>query len=447
MTRARFCLVALALAGCNPNDFGGTLEHAPVQLIERPDGFGSNAGRVLLPLSPPTDNPKAAARLLFSGTENASLALADFDEDGKPSVTKASDDELFSIGVGAGITSMAWLPNSNIVALGVAGHVVVAGDAVPLGRVAFARLAPNGEGRVSFAAAALPLDGKWTLGGYLGLAVARGQVTQAISDEVVALSDSAVSVLAAGGPVLASATCAGSVKTPPDLYRSLAVADFLPGGQQEIAMGLPLAGGVGRVVLLQYGTDPANPTAAPELTCVSTLQAPDGGIAAVSGFGTSLAAVPDLDSDGLAELLVGAPPDRAYLFTSAGLTPPKVFNKGDTLSEFGQRVALVNIDGRGLPEVAISALQANAGKTPRAGAVFLYSLDGDGLRPVAELFDSNAVANKEFFGIGLAAMEFNASRVCGKGAPAQVPVVGADKGIFTFYRFVGGASDPRCFAQ
>ena len=97
--------------------------------------------------------------------------------------------------------------------------------------------------------------------------------------------------------------------------------------------------------------------------------------------------------------------------------------------------------------MAISALQANAGKTPRAGAVFLYSLDGDGLRPVAELFDSNAVANKEFFGIGLGDLEFNASRVCGKGTTAHVPVVGADKGIFTFYRFVGGASDPRCFAQ
>jgi hypothetical protein len=448
MSRTRFFLLALALVGCNPNDFGGTLDRAPVQLIERPDGFGDNAGRVLLPLSPPADNPKAAARLLFAGTDSASLGVADFDEDGKPSVKVVSDDDLITIGVSAGITSMAWLtsPASGNLVLGMAEHQLVAGDAVPPGRVAFVRMALDGEGKQSFSPTAKSMNGSGTIGGHFGLAVARGQVTQAIDDEVIAVADVGVSVLTASGQELASSTCPGLLATPPDLYRALAVGDFIRGGQQEIAMGMPRAGGTGGVVILQYGTNPATPTAAPGLFCASLLQAPNGG-PAVSGFGTSVAAVPDQDGDGLAELLVGAPPDRAYLFFSAQTRPTMVFNKGDSVSEFGQRVALVDIDRDGLPEVGITALQANAGKTLRAGAVYFYKLNGDGVTPAAVLFDSNAEANKEFFGIGLADMEFNGSRVCGKGVPAHVPVVGADKGIFTFYKFVGGAADPRCFAQ
>ena len=452
MMRTRLSLVATLLAGCMPNDFGDTLSHAPVQLVDRPNGFGSNAGRVLLPLAPPLDNPKAGSRLLFAGTDTASLAVVDYDGDGKPHVRTLTSDEISMIGLEpglAGIASMAWLtsPSSGMVVLGVPEHVVVPGEPVPLGRVAFVRMALDIDGKLSFSTSAVPVDGSGALGGHFGLAVAQGKVTQTATEEVIAVADNGVGVLVPGGPVLASTTCVGPFRTPPDLYRALAVADFLQDGQQEIALGLPVAGGVGRVVILQYGRRPETPTAPPELYCAKILQAPDTGIQAVSGFGASLSSVPDWDGDGLAELLVGAPPDRAYLFTSRGSLPTKTFTKGDTLSEFGQRVVLVDIDRDGVPEVGISALQANVGKTARAGQVYFYKLNGDGVTPVATLFDSNPVANKEFFGIGLADMEFNSSRVCGKGTTSRIPVVGADKGVFAFFRFAGGAPDPRCFAQ
>ncbi len=443
MTRHRFSLLALVLSACSPNSFDGTLDRAPVQLIERPGGFGSNGGRVLLPLAPPADSPKVAARLLFAGTEKPSLGVADFDGDGKPSVTVVNEDDLVGLGLGWGITSMAWLAGSGTLVLGVAEHNVIPNEVVPLGKVAFARMGANPDGKLSFTLASRSMDGNGLVGGRLGLAVARGQVTQLASEEVVAVADNGVRVFTPGGAELASAICTGGIVTPPDLYRSLAVADFLGGGQQEIAMGLPLLGGVGRVVILQHALNPAGTSSLPELFCAQELRAPDAGVQAVSGFGTSLAAVPDQDGDARSELLVGAPPDRAYLFFSGGAAP-LVFNKGDTLSEFGQRVATVDIDRDGAPEVAISALQANAGKTMRAGAVFFYKLNGT---RVAELFDSNPVANKEFFGIGLADMEFHPNRDCGKGVPVHVPVVGADKGIFAFFRFAGGGADPRCFAQ
>jgi hypothetical protein len=444
MTRLRLSLLSLALAGCNPNNFGSTLDRAPVQLIERPEDFGSNAGRVLLPLSPPADNPKAAGRLLFAGTDNPSLGVADFDGDGKPSVKALSDDDLISIGVTAGITSMVALSGSGIVALGVAEHVVVPGESVSLGSVAFMRMGSDGEGKLSFSRAAMTIEGNNVLGGHLGLAVARGQITKA-EEEVVAVSDLGVGVFTPGGSGSTSTICTGPFKPPADLYRSLAVGDFRKGGQQEIAVGFPMLHGQGRVVILQYGINPAGATAAPELYCLPDLVPPEPGISAAAGFGTSLLAVPDLDEDGLNELVVGAPPDRAYLFFSNG--GMKVFQKTDSTSEFGQRLALVNIDGDKEFELGISALQADVGKTLRAGKVFFYKLNGDGVTPVAVLFDSNPVANKEFFGIGLTGMDFNSNRVCAKGTAAQIPVVGADKGVFAFFRFDDKFADPRCFAR
>jgi hypothetical protein len=450
MTRLRFSLLALALAGCNPNDFGSTLDRAPVQLIERPEDFGSNGGRVLLPLSPPADNPKAAGRLLFAGTENPSLGVADFDGDGKPSVKTASDDDLISIGVTAGITSMVSLSSPGIVALGVAEHVVVPGENVPLGSVAFVRMASDADGKLSFSRATMTMEGRTGLGGHLGLAVARGTITKA-EEEVIAVSDLGVGVFTPGGPETASTTCTPAFKPPADLYRSLAVADFRTGGQQEIAVGFPMLHGQGRVAILQYGANPAGTTPAPELYCASFLDPPEPGISAAAGFGTSLLAVPDQDGDGLDELVVGAPPDRAYLFFSMG--GMKVFKTSDATSEFGQRVALVDINGNGTPLLGISALQANVGKTLRAGEVSFFELGGDGVTPVAVLFDSNSVANNEFFGIGLAGMQFNSQRICAKGKAAQVPVVGADKGVFAFFRFDDRRqpddkiADPRCFAR
>ena len=163
-----------------------------------------------------------------------------------------------------------------------------------------------------------------------------------------------------------------------------------------------------------------------------------------------------MNGDGLAELLVGAPPDRAYLIYSPfdGSTPSKMFSNGDASSEFGQRVALVDINGDGSKELVITALQANVGSTQKAGQVLVYDLNGDGKTAVAVVDDSNPTGNTEFFGIGLADLEFNSSRACAKGKDAHLLVAGADAGIFTFFRFAGigpspkvSAADPRCFAQ
>ena len=328
-----------------------------------------------------------------------------------------------------------------------------AGASLSIGQVAFASLVLGKEGKLSLAPSIpLPIDGPAD-SGHFGIAVARGQVTPAAGEEAVVVADNSVHVFSSDGHELAKvvvdSTCRISLPAPPDLYRSLAVADFVEGGKQEIALGLPVLGGRGQVLMLQYGINPAKATGSASLFCVGQSLSVPAGETAISGFGTSLVAVPDLNDDGMSELVVGAPPDRAYLFYSPfdGAIPTKIFSREDSKSEFGQRVALVDIDGDGVQELAITALQANVGSTPKAGQVLVYKLDGDGTTPVAVLNDSSPTANKEFFGIGLADLEFNSARTCAKGRDAHVLVAGADAGIFTFFRFVGSASDPRCFAQ
>jgi|GEM_PF-2196964 hypothetical protein len=498
MRRTILALSALVLSGgCDPGVFGAALDKAPVQYIGAPGGFGTNAGRTLLPLAPPVDRPTITARLLFAGADTASLAVADFNGDGKPQVQTASNDELGALGMPSdqsqgGITSAAWLNGpgtTGTIVLGMPNVIPQSGLGAPAGRVAFLNLAADAGGKVAFNYARIWQDGASTDGpagtqprGHFGLAVARGRVTQTAADEAIVVSDNGVSVLSATGALLASTTCSSALAlaTPPDRHRSLAVANFLLDadgeGRQEIAVGLPAKNSAGKVYILQW-----SPTG---LFCAGTVDFPDqGGVPAVGGYGTALAGVDDLNGDGLSELVVGAPPDRAYLFYSPFNGSPSFTrftkvrveavsgvtlvdpNTPDNDSEFGQRVALVDIDGDGINELAVTALMAFVGSTPKAGQVLVYKLPGfppppDVKTPIAVVYDSNPIANTGFFGIGLADLEFDSSRACpshndGGQQDKHLLVVGDDLGIFTFFRFAGTADptkpitrdDPRCFAQ
>ena len=441
------CALAVA-GGCDPGEFGTALDKAPVRFIGAPGGFGSNVGRTLLPLPPPTDQPKVAARLLFAGTDQPSLAVAVFDGNGKPRVQTATSAELGTLGLAAGqggISSAARLIGSpaagsaalEMIVLGTPGTP----DPGPAGGVAFLSLVADSGGKLAFDTARVFGPGP---AGHFGLAVASGRVTQAVADEAVVVSDNNVHVLRFPlGDVVSASSCAVALPTPPDLYRSLAVGNFLSPGNQQIAVGLPVKGATGRVVILQYGPNPSSGVV--ELFCARELNVPDPvGNLAVGEFGTALVALPL--ANGMADLVVGAPPYRAYRFYFDGKTQPTVFTNDDPSVDFGRRVALVDVDGDGTKELAVTALQADVGSTKKAGQVLIYKLDAGGVPPIAVVNDSTPTANTEFFGIGLADLEFNSSVACAKGMDVHLLVAGADTGIFTFFNFPGSQPDPRCFA-
>jgi hypothetical protein len=456
----------LALAGgCMPGDFGAALDKAPVQVMGAPDGFGSSADLTLLPLPPPADpnRPNLAARLLFAGTDAASVALADFDGDGKPQVQAVSGDKFDTLlGLdpsqpGQGISSAARLIGSTAVGSAAAEIIVLGmpnlGSSLGQGTVAFLTLGVDASGNADFESAGNLRYGLSTESQF-GLVVASGRVTQAAADEAIVVSDSGVHVLGfPTGDVVSNASCALVTPGPQNIYRSLAVGNFLldsdGGTRQEIAVGLANTGGTapGRVVILQYNAGAVG------LSCPIELSVPGGNS---PGFGTALAVVPHLNGDGMADLVVGAPPDHAYLFHSPlnGTTLTNTFTRSDPSLQFGQRLALVHIEADGTQQgIAITALQANLGSTKNAEQVLVYKLNGDGITPVAVVDDSalTVTGNTDF---GLAELEFNSSLACAKGQVARVLVAGADAGIFTFFRLAGPvapttvlAPDPRCFAQ
>lgn len=113
------------------------------------------------------------------------------------------------------------------------------------------------------------------------------------------------------------------------------------------------------------------------------------GLAALDRFGQALAAGEDLDSDGVPDLVIGAPlaaAGRGAVSAFSGATGLRLFHlvgeqQGD---EFGRAVALVgDVDGDGRSELLIGAPHCGAAGS-HAGRAYLFS--GRGQRPL-RVFD------------------------------------------------------------
>lgn len=106
-------------------------------------------------------------------------------------------------------------------------------------------------------------------------------------------------------------------------------------------------------------------------------------------FGNSLAALPDLDGDGVSELLVGARGSPTFLgaaFVLSGATGDRILRFDGSYAEdrFGASVALLgDVDGDGVADLAVDA--PGGSLWYQTGAVSLFSgADGALLRVIAE---------------------------------------------------------------
>jgi hypothetical protein len=436
--------LALVTCGCDPRDFDRSLDNAPVRSVGVPSGYRSpDVGRVVLPLSVPANRPEVTARFLLAGTETPSLAVVDLDAAGKTRVHVAQPHELADLEAEtrAPVKSAVELEDKRIL-LGIPTH---GGNPAtmtqPKGRVYYLRLLETEKGMTfDLQKGQDPGDRR-----RYGLAVAVGKVSGGPEEDYVVLSDEEAILVEDGREdrLVVNNNKPGcevqleAVVLEKYRFRALGVADLIAADGEEIAVGVPREDNApGKVVILRKEDK--------ELDCPLVIQAPGR----QPRFGTSLA-VGDFDGDGQRDdLLVGAPPDRAYLYLGPfepGQSPQPVLElkhpdvpDGGPAGDFGFRVLAMDLDGTPGVELLVSAPEMVMAQKKGAGQVIVFRRDGSAVERIGD----NNPDEEASFGFSLSALRFAPS---GCGAERQLLIVGAIREVFTFFRVPGGPADPRCF--
>jgi hypothetical protein len=441
-------LSLLGLPACNPSSFNSVFDKAPVASFS-PAG-SSTSSMFVLPLPVPAEaGTTSAARMLVTRTDSDYLAVADYDMNGKVTLSVASGVERSN--VGAAVNSAAVLADAILL-----GTPRYGGGPIPGGRVSLLSLVPQSGGGYSFITQA-GIQGGTNLP-RVGVSVAAGFVTGATTGDFVAVSDGSVQVLGPDGKtVLASTdsptglTCATvQLSDPNNLYafRPVAVGNVLAGGQDEIVLGGKLIGeNLGRVIFVQYdGTK--------VLPCPSKFLLQG----ASQYFGTSLA-IADFDGDGNKDLAVGTPPDRVYVYFGPldGVTDPAVTILGAPSTAFGQKIASYTPPGQASAQLLVADPSASVGDRVGAGMVLLFNVTKPATTPttltradaIVSLFDSNKDSDPGVFGANLGGLVFNTGLCVPGGLMQMVPWASSNSDVLTFFQYprVPPPADPRCFAM
>ena len=435
--RPSMVLAVLALSGtaCDWREFDQILAKAPVLSVGAPDGYQArDVGRVVLPLTVPPGRPDVTARFLVAGTETPSLGLVELDAAGRARSYAASALEIMDMAgeAKASVKSAVELEDRRIL-LGAPAYSP-GFQASVTGRLYFLELGESGGG-MKFEVTRGMDPGANRLN--FGLGVAAGKVSGGPAEDWVVASLRDVTLLEDGretAPIASS--CDLSIEESAlekYRFRALAIGDFVSGGDREIAVGVPRdATGRGRVVILSK--------VGPALDCLLTISAPGE----QPRFGTALA-VADFNDDGNLDLLVGAPPQRAFLYRgplSSDMSPalelkhPTLMDSSPT-GDFGFRVLGFDVDGAAGREIVVSAPELPIGGKTGSGQVFVFRQNGSLLTPVQD-YSPEAEAS---FGFSLSALRFAPS---GCGSQRSVLLVGSIREVFAFFRVPEGLPDPRC---
>jgi len=169
------------------------------------------------------------------------------------------------------------------------------------------------------------------------------------------------------------------------------------------------------------------------LNCVTTT-APPG---AKPEFGHALV-TGDFDGDHQLDLLVGAPPQQAYLYLNwaaqtFGTVPPNpiLISPRSTGIDFGFSVAALNVDGMPGDEAIIGDPRASVGRKANAGhvLVFKYNASSNTMEEINELADLSPEQDADF-GYTVNALPFTTS-----SGSSRVVLVGAANEVFVYFRY------------
>ena len=427
-------LAAAILGACNPSSFSSALDRAPVVTFTPP---GASTGALfILPLLPSSEaGTTSAARMLVSRKDTPYLAVADYDMDGKVTLSEAYSADFG----GTPVNSAAARPDGTIIL----GTPSAGGTTQPGGRVSTLTLSPIVGGGYNFA-----IKGGLQGGGAVsrvGIAVAEGNVVGPTSGDFVVVGDNSVHVLGPDGKTeLGSTSCASVQLGTGDFYapRPVGVGNLLAGGFDEIVLGAP-----GRVLFLQWDST------------TNTLPCPTNLLtnAAVASFGASLV-VADFDGDQNQDLAVGAPQDRVFVYFGPldGVATPTVTITNSTISGFGSSLASYQVPGQLMAQLLVADPHGSAaGGRPGAGRALLFSITRalpmlSDANATAVFFDSNEDADPGKFGEVVGGLMFNTALCLPSGPVQLVPWASDGVDLLAFFNYPTtvppAAVDPRCFA-
>ena len=411
--------------GCDWRGFDTLQNQTPVLAVDSPAGLSSSNdfASVVLPVAPPA-NGTSAAWFLTSARETTGVALTTLTASGGASGLTLTGPALDELG-GNPATAMAEIPGTGTALLGAPTFRSLL--TVDLASQTVSQFLPSSPLTVND-----PL---------LGVGVAAGNLTGTKAPDLVVASSSLVHVfvdgsttdIAPGAGDLTSCPIALSSQLPNHdrANRALVVGDLLASGP-AIAIGTPGAAAPGSVSLFT--------ATASAVTCAGVLSAP---ATSDSGFGQTLA-IGDFDGDGVADLLVGAPPSRVYLYkgpVAPGAAPTATIAAPPGSAAFGAALAAGNVDGLPGDEALIGDPGATLDGTIGAGNVGVYT--GPSLsKPMptaARVLADHAGSAGEAYGSAVGALPFCASAPC--VAPPLLPLVGAPAKAFVYFTI--GPKDAR----
>jgi len=419
---AVLALLAVA-AGCDWRDFDSLKNDAPVLAIEAPSGWPSSTdfASLMIATSPPSDG-SAAARFVTSATLQTAVSVVTLAPGGSASAQMLASPVLDAL-AGQPVRALAAVPGTDQILLGLPAGTQG-------GTVLTADLSQSPPAVATLAGVSSALAAEQDL----GVGLAAGNLDGRPGTDLVVVSGTAVHAFLNGASTDVSA--ADSPACPLKLVATLpgeeqvqraVVVGPLVGATPVLAVGTPGARVPGHVSFFALDSTGA-------LTCLFSLSSPETD-AFGEEFGLSLA-VGDFNGDGQADLLVGSPPDRAYLYKgpiSAG-TAALTFPSSMGAAYWGAAVAALDVDGRPGDEALIGDPDG-AGDTnqPGAGDAVLVSASLGVIRPLADPRGGDA------YGSSVAALPFCASSPC--ASPVRLPLVGAANKAFVYFNLSG--SDPR----
>ena len=426
-------LAALApAAGCDWRDADNDAQHTPVLSIGAPDKFGGasgNFGRILLPITAPSEREGVQSRLLVSASTGTGLALLELDAAGHATTTNIASAVLNGTNgpMGFPLNALAEIPGPK------PGKVLLGAARLMNGSSAIYTVTLGGTFEGKVVAATLTRDAD----PYLGLGVAAGnfQIGDPAEPELILASADVLRVYV-DGKSPAAWSWSDDVNGPgcplrmpgnddPQRIpqrRPILVGHFWGDGS-DLQIAISNFGDTGKGSLSFFGLGDAG------LACLGTITGTE------ASFGQALDSG-DFNGDPRTDLLVGAPPHAYALIgplgpASAGIALPA----DDQAVRFGSSVASINLDGVAGADMAIVGdPEAAVSGALMAGTAQIISFEGSGAATVPKkwrLLTAHDSSENAAYGVAVTGLPFCGT--CPAGSNPRLPLVGAGTRVLTYF--------------